>query len=128
MEASKHDERRSDAAPIITGSRGAIGFAVNSRPVRALPVSVSVAAVVAMTVGLPPRRASAEVQVGDPVARQRVAVVKLTFEGGVSEAARDQFAQRLFEGLTAAQFRVMSGPTVRQRLAAAGVDLGGCHA
>jgi hypothetical protein len=62
------------------------------------------------------------------MARQRVAVLRLAFNGGVSEAARDLFARRLVEGLAAAQFDVLAGHDVRQRLGTAGVDAGSCHA
>ncbi|HVZ72153.1 MAG TPA: PEGA domain-containing protein [Polyangia bacterium] len=58
--------------------------------------------------------------------KQRVAVVKLAFEGGVPEAARDLFAQRLAEGLTAVRFEVISGAMVRERLAAAGLPADSC--
>jgi hypothetical protein len=58
--------------------------------------------------------------------RQRVAVVRLTFQGGVSEAARELFAQRIVEGLAAARFDVMTGAMVRERLAAAGLGADSC--
>jgi hypothetical protein len=58
--------------------------------------------------------------------KQRVAVVKLTFDGGVPEAARELFAQRLVEGLTAARFEVLTGAIVRERLAAAGLSADSC--
>jgi PEGA domain-containing protein len=82
-------------------------------------MSVSLACVVAV---LAPRRADAATE------QQRVAIVRLTFEG-VSEAARELFAERLAEGLAAAQFKVVPRSTVRERLAAAGVaaDLSGCR-
>lgn len=59
-------------------------------------------------------------------ARQRVAVVRLTFQGGVSEAARELFAQRITEGLAAARFDVLTGAMVRERLAAAGLGADSC--
>jgi hypothetical protein len=58
--------------------------------------------------------------------KQRVAVVKLGFDGGVPEAARELFAQRLVEGLAAARFEVLTGAMVRERLAAAGLNEGSC--
>jgi hypothetical protein len=58
--------------------------------------------------------------------RQRVAVVRLTFQGGVSEAARELFAQRITEGLAAARFDVLTGAMVRERLAAAGLGPDSC--
>jgi TolB-like protein len=58
--------------------------------------------------------------------KQRVAVVKLAFEGSVPEAARELFAQRLVEGLAAARFEVLTGAMVRERLATAGLDADSC--
>lgn len=58
--------------------------------------------------------------------KQRVAVVRLAFEGAVPEAARDLFAQRLVEGLAAARFEVMTGAMVRERLAAVGLGADSC--
>src|SRR5580692_8214303 len=57
----------------------------------------------------------------DSAGKQRVAVVRLAFEGNVPEVARDFFGQRLVEGLAAARFEVMTGAMVRERLAAVGV-------
>ena len=54
--------------------------------------------------------------------RPQVAVVRLTFTGGVAEAARELFAQRLVEGLAVAEFQVTSGAPVAERLRTAGVD------
>jgi hypothetical protein len=51
--------------------------------------------------------------------RQRVAVVRVDFEGSVAEAARELFIGRLVEGLAAAQFEVISGAAVAQKLVAA---------
>ena len=59
--------------------------------------------------------------------RQRVAVVRLDFEGSVAEAARELFASRVVEGLAAAQFEVFSGAGVAQRLAASGGRLANCR-
>jgi TolB-like protein len=61
--------------------------------------------------------------------RQRVAVVRVDFEGSVSEAARELFAGRVVEGLAAAQFEVFSGAAVAQKLAlgTAKRDLSGCR-
>jgi hypothetical protein len=58
--------------------------------------------------------------------KQRVAVVKLGFGGGVPEATRELFAQRLVEGLAAARFEVLTGAMVRERLAAAGLNENSC--
>jgi hypothetical protein len=78
--------------------------------------------------GLAPRRAGAEVGGAATGERQRVAVVKLSFEGGVPEAAREQFAHRLAEGLAAAHFMVVPRAVVQERLAAAGIgDCRGGH-
>jgi hypothetical protein len=63
---------------------------------------------------------------GDDAAKQRVAVVKLAFQGAVPEAARDLFAQRLVDGLAAARFEVMTGAMVKERLAAAGLGADSC--
>ena len=62
-----------------------------------------------------------------PVGGQRVAVLRLAFGGGVPEASRDQFAQRLVEGLAAAQFEVVPEASVRRRLGTAGIDVAGCR-
>jgi hypothetical protein len=74
--------------------------------------------------GASPRRACAEeAGAGE---KQRVAVVRLAFEGAVPEAARDLFAQRLVEGLAAARFEVTTGAMVKERLAAAGLGADSC--
>jgi TolB-like protein len=52
---------------------------------------------------------------------QRVAVVRLTFQGGVPEAGQEMFGQRLADGLTVARFQVLAGAALSQRLASAGV-------
>jgi hypothetical protein len=73
------------------------------------------------------RAARAEEAAPDAAAgKQRVAVVKLAFEGAVPEAARDLFAQRLVEGLAAARFEVMTGAMVKERLATAGLGADSC--
>lgn len=59
--------------------------------------------------------------------RQRVAVVRVDFEGNVAEAARDLFAARVVEGLAAAQFEVFSGVAVSQKLPQGAGDLGSCR-
>ena len=69
---------------------------------------------------------SAEAQGDGSADKQRVAVVKLAFEGGVTEAARELFAQRLVEGLAAARFQVLTGAMVRERLATVGLDADSC--
>jgi len=97
--------------------------------VRALRVSLLLwlASVVVLVVMLGARHARAQGGGGD---RQRVAVVKVAFEGGVPEAARELFAHRLAEGLAAAQFRVLPPAAVHERLTAAGLgpDLAACRA
>jgi PEGA domain len=70
-----------------------------------------------------PRPARAE---ADGAGKQRVAVVRLAFEGAVPEAARDLFAQRLVEGLAAVRFEVMTGAMVKERLAAVGLGADSC--
>jgi hypothetical protein len=72
--------------------------------------------------GARPARAADEGAAG----KQRVAVVRLGFEGAVPEAARDLFAQRLVEGLAAVRFEVITGALVRERLAAAGLAADAC--
>jgi uncharacterized membrane protein len=75
----------------------------------------------------PARRAEAQQDIADgSTGKQRVAVVRLAFEGAVPEAARDLFAQRLVEGLVAVRFEVMTGAMVRERLAAAGLGADSC--
>lgn len=59
--------------------------------------------------------------------RQRVAVVRVDFDGSVAEAARELFATRVVEGLAAAQFEVFSGAAVSQKLAAGGRRLVNCR-
>ncbi len=59
--------------------------------------------------------------------RQRVAVVRVDFDGSVSEAARELFASRVVEGLAAAQFEVFSGAAVSQKLVAGGRRLTTCR-
>jgi hypothetical protein len=77
-----------------------------------------------LTLAASPRPARAQ---DAPVAgKQRVAVVRLAFEGNVPEAARELFAQRLVEGLAAARFEVMTGAMVKERLAAAGLGADSC--
>jgi hypothetical protein len=82
--------------------------------------------VVVLAVTLAPRRAGADALVGRP----RVAVVRLAFDGGVPEAARDLFANRLAEGLAAAQLRVIPKVTVQERLIEAGLgfEIASCRA
>jgi hypothetical protein len=110
---------RAVAAPSWGRGRG--------RAAHGAPGAVALVAAAFMTAGLVPggaRRAWG--QADAPGARQRVAVVRLAFEGGVPEAARDLFAQRLVEGLAAARFDVLTGAMVRERLAAAGLDADSC--
>jgi hypothetical protein len=85
-----------------------------------------VLALLAVALGAP-RRADAQGEAPGPGAsKQRVAVARLAFEGGVPEAARELFGQRLAEGLTAARFEVITGALVRERLAAAGLAADSC--
>jgi TolB-like protein len=59
--------------------------------------------------------------------RQRVAVDHLDFDGGVVEAARELFSQRLVEGLTAAQFEVMVATEVNKTLSQGDASLLRCR-
>ena len=62
-----------------------------------------------------------------PLGRQRVAVVRLDFDAGVVEAARELFGQRLVEGLTAAQFDVVASGEAVTTLAARNGNLPDCR-
>jgi TolB-like protein len=86
------------------------------------------AAVAAMCVCATPGRAGgrAWAQATAKPERPQVAVIRLGFTGGVAEAARELFAQRLVEGLAVAEFQVTSGPAVAGRLAAAGIEARKC--
>ena len=68
------------------------------------------------------RRAAAAQGGASPIDKPQVAVVRLTFTGGVAEAARELFAQRLVEGLAVAEFQVTSGPPVAERLSDVRID------
>jgi hypothetical protein len=106
-----------------------------------LSTAMGVWVVVAAGVATPARPARAEEGAGAGAvagagagagARQRVAVVRLDFEGNVAEAARELFAARAVEGLAAVQFEVFSGATVARRLAGGNGkggdgDLARCH-
>jgi hypothetical protein len=59
---------------------------------------------------------------GDGPGLQRVAVVKLDFQGAVPEAGRARLSQRVVEGLAAARFEVLAGDALRRRLDASGGD------
>src|SRR5579872_5408119 len=59
--------------------------------------------------------------------KQRVAVVRLEFDGGVVEASRELFGQRLGEGLAAAQFDVVPAADVAKTLAGADASLPRCR-
>jgi hypothetical protein len=83
-------------------------------------------AALAVLLGAAPRAARAQTQGDVAQGKQRVAVVRLSFEGAVPEAARDLFAQRLVEGLAAARFEVLTGAMVKERLAAAGLAADSC--
>ena len=58
---------------------------------------------------------------------QRVAVVRLGFEGKISEGLQDLFAQRLVQGLSAARFEVLRDSDVQQKLAGADQALVSCQ-
>jgi hypothetical protein len=47
---------------------------------------------------------------------QRVAIVRLEFEGRIPEGLQDLFSQRLVQGLSAARFEVLRGSDVQQKL------------
>jgi TolB-like protein len=66
--------------------------------------------------------ATATAQGGKAADRPQVAVMRLTFSGGVAEAARELFAQRLVEGLAVAEFQVMAAAPAADRLNAAGIN------
>lgn len=51
---------------------------------------------------------------------QRVAVIRLQFQGDVPAGHREAFAQRLVEGLAVAAFQVFWGPAVERKLSATG--------
>jgi hypothetical protein len=93
---------------------------------RATPRLTRALGITALVIGVAAGARPAEAQAPGPAGKQRVAVVKLAFEGGVPEAARDLFAQRLVEGLTAARFEALSGAMVRERLAAVGLGADAC--
>ncbi len=63
---------------------------------------------------------AAPAQAAGEVGVQRVAVVRLDFEGAVPEAGRDLFAQRLVDGLQVARFEVLMGAELDMRLKARG--------
>jgi TolB-like protein len=69
--------------------------------------------VLAALLPLWPRAAQAQV---DPRASQRVAIVRMEFEGNVPEAVRELLVDRLVEGLAAAKFEVYEGRAVSDRL------------
>ncbi len=69
---------------------------------------------------------TAEPGAGKPE-RPQVAVLRVGFTGAVGEAAREMFGQRLVEGLAVAEFQVTSGPPVKQRLGAVGIDPRSCN-
>lgn len=58
---------------------------------------------------------------GEGPGLQRVAVVRLDFQGSIPEAPRARFAQRLAEGLAAASFEVLAGAALTRRLESSGV-------
>jgi hypothetical protein len=55
---------------------------------------------------------------GESPGIQRVAVVRLAISGGVPEAVRARFSQRVLDGLTAARFEVLAGDRLQKRLRA----------
>jgi hypothetical protein len=76
-------------------------------------VGVGVVLSIALAMAAAPARAAAP---ADGAARQKVAVVRVDFEGNVVEAARELFAARVVEGLAAVQFEVFAGAAVSQKL------------
>src|SRR5687767_15156285 len=48
---------------------------------------------------------------------QRVAVLRVDFQGGIPEAGQQLFGTRLAEGLAAAEFQVLAGASVARELA-----------
>jgi hypothetical protein len=70
----------------------------------------------------PLQPAPAQVSPAQPAPTQRVAIVRLDFEGKIPAALQELFAQRLVEGLSAARFEVLRGSDVEQRLAAAALS------
>jgi hypothetical protein len=58
---------------------------------------------------------------------QRVAVARLSFQGRIPEGLQEQFAQRLVQGLAAAQFEVLPGTDVQQKLAGPNQALATCQ-
>jgi hypothetical protein len=123
------------SARIVLVAIALAGLAGSARAAAAAPAARAAAspAPVARPVAAPPT-STAPAPVAKPAAvtsetagRQRVAVVRLDFEGNVAEAARELFASRVVEGLAAAQFEVFSGAAVAQKLAAAGGKLGNCR-
>ena len=94
------------------------------------PLSVTIAVLVLGLASLIlPRAARAEgvAAASETLGRQRVALVRVDFEGSVAEAARELFANRAVEGLAAAQFEVFAGAAVTQKLGAAGRKLLECR-
>lgn len=53
---------------------------------------------------------------GEGPGLQRVAVVRLDFQGAIPEAGRTRIAQRVVEGLAAARFEVLAGEALSRRL------------
>jgi hypothetical protein len=94
----------------------------------AMVFSVLLLPAVVLAAGVPVTVAPAPVPTQPPgPGRQRVAVVRVDFEGNVAEAARELFANRAVEGLAAAQFEVFAGAAVTHKLAAAGRKLAECR-
>src|SRR4029077_14624441 len=83
------------------------------------------AALLGAGAGARPAQGGRPTSAGKPE-RPQVAVIKMTFSGGVAEAARELFAQRLVEGLAVAEFQVAAGPPVAARLATSGIDPRSC--
>jgi hypothetical protein len=76
---------------------------------------MKIASLLALVLGaLATNQARADDETGAGI--QRVGVVRLEFEGNVSETGREMFAQRLAAGLTVARFEVLSGAKLREKL------------
>lgn len=69
--------------------------------------------------GAPSAPAHAQPSVSPPASVQRVAVVRMSYEGDVPRGHQDVFEARLVEGLAVAAFQVLAGAPVERKLSAA---------
>jgi len=60
-------------------------------------------------------------------ATQRVAVVRLEFEGKIPKVLQQLFARRLYEGLSAVHFEVLSEDDVQNKLVGPQLALASCR-